>query len=453
MGKKVKPLSVAAIKAAPIGRSLADGLGLYFEIRPSNVGAYAYALFRYSAPDGKRREAGIGLLDTGATASRGGMLLAAIRDQAHALHRLVRDGRDPIAERQVERQQKHAAALAVRETPTFREALHRYVKKESPGWTSARYAAGWAKTVEDHAARLLPLRVDATTPQMVAEALKASWQDKPVTAQKVRARTEGIFDHVIAQGWRTAINPATLTMIRDLMPAVGAAKAEVKHFAAARWQEIGTIMQALEKLDSVGALAARFTVLTAARTEETRGATWAEFDLSPLRSVVLIDDDGQRYTETTGACWDVPAERMKGRRPHRVPLAPEALSILAVMRELHPKAAATGLVFPGRDGRKPMSIDAMRYALEAAGYGHLTVHGMRSCFRAWAGEATSFDTTLAEFALAHQVHGATERAYARGSLFGKRRELMTSWARFSTKPLRNSGAGDVVVELRPAAAG
>jgi integrase len=237
------------------------------------------------------------------------------------------------------------------------------------------------------------------------------------------------------------------------MPAVGAAKTEVNHFAAARWQEIGTIMQALEKLDLVGALAARFTVLTAARTEETRGATWAEFDLSAPRPLVLIDDDGQRYTETTGACWDVPAERMKARRPHRVPLAPEALSILAVMRELHPKVAANSPVFPGRDGRKLMSIDAMRYALEAAGYGHLTIHGMRSCFRAWAGEATSFDTTLAEFALAHQVHGATERAYARGSLFGKRRELMTAWARFSTKPLRESDAGDVVVKLRPAAAG
>jgi hypothetical protein len=78
---------------------------------------------------------------------------------------------------------------------------------------------------------------------------------------------------------------------------------------------------------------------------------------------------------------------------------------------------------------------------------------MRSTFRSWAGEATSFDTTLAEFSLAHIVHGATERAYARGSLFEKRRALMDAWGKFCTRPLRESAAGEVVVELRPAVAG
>ena len=100
-----------------------------------------------------------------------------------------------------------------------------------------------------------------------------------------------------------------------------------------------------------------------------------------------------------------------------------------------------------------MSIEAQREALAAAGYGHLSMHGMRATFRGWVDEATSFDSVLAEFSLAHQVHGSTERAYARGSLFSKRRALMDAWGKFCARPLRESDAGDVVVELRPAAAG
>ena len=85
----------------------------------------------------------------------------------------------------------------------------------------------------------------------------------------------------------------------------------------------------------------------------------------------------------------------------------------------------------------------MRYTLSAAGYGHFTMHGMRSTFRSWVGEAANHDTTLAEFALAHRVHGSTERAYARGTLFQKRRELMDGWARFCTRPLRQAEADNV----------
>jgi integrase len=312
---------------------------------------------------------------------------------------------------------------------------------------------GWAKAVEDHASRLMKISVEAITHNLVAEALKASWQDKPVTAQKVRARVEAVFDYCLAQGWRTGGNPATLAMIRDLMPKVERARTEVRHMPAAHRQEIGEIMVRLAQVNTTGALAARFAILTAARAEEVRGLKWRELDLLPLRSVVLVDEDGQKYHDTSGAAWEVPAERMKARREHRVPLAPPALELLMTMRDLHPSTTAAEAVFPSRNGVGLMDIGAMRYALSAAGYGHFTMHGMRSTFRSWVGEATNHDTTLAEFALAHRVHGSTERAYARGTLFQKRRELMDGWARFCTRPLRQAEADNVAALPEAVAAG
>ena len=120
-----------------------------------------------------------------------------------------------------------------------------------------------------------------------------------------------------------------------------------------------------------------------------------------------------RTRDTTGASWIVPATRMKARREHRVPLSPEVLAILAAQRALYPDVKPTDLVFPSRTGKAQLDIGAQKYALATAGYGHLSMHGMRSTFRNWVGEATSYDVTLAEFALAHRVHGATVRAYAR----------------------------------------
>ena len=144
---------------------------------------------------------GIGVLDTGIAASRGGLSLAEARDRAAALHRTVRAGNDPVADRRQEKLARIAAALATQEVPTLADALKRYIEKELPAWTSARYTLGWARAVEDHAGKLLKLRVDTITHQMVAKALERSWVAAPVTARKVRSRVEAILTYATAQGW------------------------------------------------------------------------------------------------------------------------------------------------------------------------------------------------------------------------------------------------------------
>lgn len=155
------------------------------------------------------------------------------------------------------------------------------------------------------------------------------------------------------------------------------------------------------------------TILCAARTIETRRATWAEIDLA-------------------AKTWTIPGSRMKAGRDHRVPLSPRCVQILN-----RAKALSTGgpFVFPGRTPIKPMSHAALIKTLWRMGHRDVTVHGFRSSFRDWAADRTSFPRAVCEAALAHALRDKTEAAYHRTDLFERRRELMESWSRFATGKL------------------
>ena len=174
-------------------------------------------------------------------------------------------------------------------------------------------------------------------------------------------------------------------------------------------------MLALRVREGVSARAVEFAILTACRSGEVRGARWAEFD-------------------TVGKLWTIPAERMKAKREHQVPLSDAALSLLASM----PKDSDNDVVFAGTKGQplsdmsltaviRRMNGDDKPVWVDANGEG-ITVHGFRSSFRMWAAETTNYPREVAEHALAHQLPDAVERAYQRGSQFAKRAALMAEWA-------------------------
>ncbi len=143
---------------------------------------------------------------------------------------------------------------------------------------------------------------------------------------------------------------------------------------------------------------------------------------------------GARWGEIDGDTWVIPAERMKARREHRVPLSPRALAILDEMRRFGSEPVQ--LVFPGIRTGKPMSDMTLGAVLKRMGRHDLTVHGFRSSFRDWAAEATSFSHEVCEQALAHTLANKVEAAYRRGDLFEKRRELMEAWASYCGNPPR-----------------
>lgn len=184
------------------------------------------------------------------------------------------------------------------------------------------------------------------------------------------------------------------------------------HHAALPYASMNAFWEALAGQSGVAAAALRFTILTAARTNETIGATWAEIDLEKAE-------------------WTIPGARMKSGRDHRVPLSAAALAIL---RTQYAATEGKGFVFPGAKKGKPLSNMAMMETLRRMKRHDLTVHGFRSTFRDWAAEMTNYAGEVAEAALAHAVGDKVEAAYRRGDLFEKRRNLMDAWATFCLSP-------------------
>ena len=161
-------------------------------------------------------------------------------------------------------------------------------------------------------------------------------------------------------------------------------------------------MAALRNKDSMSARALEFAILTASRTSEVIGATWAEIDLD-------------------AKTWTVPAERMKAGVEHVVPLSERAVEILQgmVVADVHPGSR----IFP-------LSNMAMLQLLRGLAGNGYTVHGFRSAFRDWAGDQTSHAHEVVEFALAHQIPDKASAAYRRYRAIDKRRALMAEWAAY-----------------------
>jgi integrase len=236
----------------------------------------------------------------------------------------------------------------------------------------------------------------------VVEALEPIWKKKTETATRVRQRIEAVLDWAAVRGYRSGDNPARWRGHLDkLLPKPTRLK-KVTHRAALPYAEMSAFMQELRATAGQSALALELQVLTATRPGEVVGAGWSEFDLK-------------------AGVWTIPGERMKAGRPHRIPLSPAALAVLAKLPQLEE------FTFPGRTSGRSMTTAAPMKTLKALRPG-LTAHGFRSSFRDWAADTTAYPREVAEEALAHTLKDRTEAAYRRSDLFEKRTRLMADWA-------------------------
>ena len=211
----------------------------------------------------------------------------------------------------------------------------------------------------------------------------------------------------VAHGHR-ADDPAGAAVLQALPK--GEAKAKRRHRALPHAEVAGAIATVAASDAWIGTkLAFEFVALTACRSGEARGATWGEIDVG-------------------AKAWTIPAERMKAKIEHRVPLSPRCLAILAEARNLPRTGAAADLVFPSVRGRQ-LTYNAFGRLLRACRV-EAVPHGFRSSFRDWASECTDAPHAVMEAALAHAVRNQTEAAYARSDLFARRRELMDAWAAY-----------------------
>jgi integrase len=346
---------------------------------------------------GKRQDIGLGSAKI--------VSLAEARAMAAGARVAIRhDGRDVVAEK------REAKAAAV----TFRQAALEMHESHKNQWANEKHANQWLTTLETYAFPALGAKpVGEIKAADIIPAIIDVWIAKPETGRRVRQRICAVLDFAHARGWRVTEAPS-----RSLVAGKGLPKQPTgKHHPALHYGDVPEFLTHLRASGGVwGRHALEFSILTAARSQEVRLATWDEFDLE-------------------NALWTVPAGHMKMRREHKVPLSPEATAVLKSAAAV--RLADTDLVFPGARGGT-MS-DATLLAVLRRMKEPTTVHGFRSSFRTWVAEETHFPGEVAEAALAHQNPNEVERSYQRGNLLDKRRKLMDAWGAYCA-----SGATKVI---------
>ncbi|QXN67986.1 integrase [Microcystis phage Mwe-Yong1] len=409
--------------AAP-GQAYPDGGGLY--LRVSENGNRKWEL-RYKSPlTGKRVDMGLGNARKG---TAGYVTLAGAREAAERARALVAKGLDPVAER--EREKAERAAQAAKVAPlTFGKFAEDWMDQNLEQHKNAKHRAQWRSTMRQHAEPLWNKPLDAISTEDVLNALKPIWGKTPETARRTQGRIEIILDAARAAGQRHGENPARW---RGHLALLLPKRPKARHQPAMAHQDIPAFMLELRKRSSVSARALEFLILTAARSGEVRGMTWAELDQG----------------RTT---WTVPEERMKAGIAHRVPLTDRAREILQEMEKFRSADRPdTALVFPGQRGRRAKSDhpalsdmtltqllrgmrelkgaehESLRKMLIDASGNPVVVHGFRSTFRDWAEDVARFPARVVEHALAHTIRDKAEAAYRRGDALDQRRELMAAW--------------------------
>jgi hypothetical protein len=238
-----------------------DGGGLWLQVRDAEHRSW---LFRY-ALHGNPRQMGLGPFPD--------VPLAEAREAAAACRRLLREGLDPIEHRRAAR-----AGAARAHGLTFREVADRYLAANEAAWRNEKHRHQWRATLETAHAAFGSRPVASVTTGDVTAVLEPIWRARTETAKRLRGRIEAVLDYAAAQGWRAGENPARWRgHLSNILPPPRRI-ARVEHHAALPWAEIATFVAELRAQTGVAARALEFTILTAARTGETLGATWSEID-------------------------------------------------------------------------------------------------------------------------------------------------------------------------------
>ena len=336
--------------------------------------------------DGRRRDIGLGPYPV--------VTLAKARQKAFENRVAIFEGRNPLLD-------KRRATM-----PTFGKAAEDTHRSLVPTFRSDLHKKNWIQVLEKHALpKLHNILVDRITQQDVLNVLKPIWTQRPDTARRVRQRIRAILNHCQAHGYIKE-NVAG-DAIDGALPAMPKVK---EHHKALPYRDVPEAIKVIGSRVSAARLCLQFLILTATRSNEAREATWNEIDWE---------------TST----WTIPPSRMKGGKPHRVPLSETALAILDDAAGLRD---GSDLIFPSasKPGHPMTPAILMKVWRETGIAKDTKVHGFRTSFRTWASERTEIPREVCELALAHTVGTGVEQAYSRSDLLEKRTTLMKQWSEF-----------------------
>jgi integrase len=304
---------------------------------------------------------------------------------------LIADGTDPIEQK---KQAKQAAVAATIAATPFSEALSAYTQA----------FAGKSTTVEleglitRHVPALLPRPLTSIMTQDVLTALSPVQASLPKTAARVRNAISIVYDYAIARGMHTSANPASRTVFKFLLPAPPRSKPHRMYPIS----EIPALYARLGEKASASRLCLQWLILTCSRSQEAIRVEWTDIDLARC-------------------LWTVPPHKIKMKRVHRVPLATQALEVLAQARALFPNS---GYVFSGLTRGDSLCDRALECVLRRQMGEPYPVHGLRATFSSWCNETQPFAFEDVEACLAHQVGNAVSRAYDRSERIAKRAVIL-----------------------------
>jgi integrase len=389
MPKRIDPLTPSAIKnAKPQAKpyKLADGRGLFLLVQPSGAKWWRW---KYTRPDTHKEN----LLSLGTFPD---VSLSMARDRREEARKLVADGIDPGSKRKAE---TRAAA------DTFEAIAREWFAKQSPLWALS-HAEKIIRRLERDVFPWLGSKniAKVEAPDVLSVLRRIESRNAIETAHRAHQNCGQVFRYAVATG------RAKSDVTRDLRGSLTPWKPQ--HYASLTDPDkVGELLRAIDGFTGSYVVAAilKLSPLVFTRPGELREAEWTEIDLDKAE-------------------WNVPAQRMKLRLPHTVPLATQAVSIL---RDLQPLTGVGRFVFPGaRSAKKPLSDMAVNAALRRLGYDKatMTAHGFRAIARTILDEVLEFRPDIIEHQLAHAVRDANGRAYNRTSFMPQRREMMQSWA-------------------------
>jgi len=385
---------------------LPDGGGLHLLVTPTGSKLWR---FRYRLG---------GVENTFAVGEYPLMGLQHAREARDAARRLVKEGIHPAHKRATRRSE-----ALVEAANTFMAIADEWISQHRSDWT--QYYLNQVQTVlrDDvyPSVGRLPIKT-VTAHQLLAIVKRVEGRGAPTVAILIRQWCSAIFRF------------ATATLRAEADPAGalrGAIKRpKVKHKQALRRKEIGLLSRELDEANGTEAvrIAIKLLLLTFVRPGELRAAHWSEFDLD-------------------AAEWHIPAERMKMREPHTVPLSRQALQLLRRLREI---AADRPQVFPNvRDPKRIMSPTTLNRFLERMGYaGKFSAHGCRATASTVLNEM-SYRPEVIERQLAHRERNSVRASYNHASYMPERRKMMQEWADFVDA---QRGVTDNVIPIRGRAA-
>jgi len=346
--------------------------------------------------------------------------LAEAREQAKKLALEAKSGVDLLARK---REQRSALISANSKRKTFQECAEAYMEAHASDYTNDKHRRQWASTLEGYAyPKIGGLMVADIAMRHVLDVLLQEstrrdgergklWYLKSETAKRLLDRIRTVLDYATVKEYRSGTNPAMWKGYLETQLPSPRRLSKQKHQPALPYDQIGGFMASLRLNRSISARALEFLILTGVRSGSVRLADWSEIDLAKK-------------------LWIIPAEHTKARREHRVPLQPQAITLLQGL----PRVAGTNKVFPNREGKalSDMALSQlMRGMRERSGFvGEAVPHGFRSTFRDWAAEQTNYPDEIRKAASGHVTGDQVKEAYQRSDLLEKRRRLMNEWANF-----------------------